>query len=172
MRNARISALTWLAMSLTALVCTPTAYGQTTRVVGSIVSIHGNAVRIKSDTGAEIGAMVDATTRLLRTAPGERDLKSATPVALSDLQPGDRVLIIANGTAGQLTASTIVVMRASDIAEKRERETDDWQKRGIGGLVSSVDVARCDPDLGTVLRRQRTGGHPHHPEYDFSTLRP
>ena len=32
-------------------------------------------------------------------------------------------------------------MKQSDVAAKQQQEKDDWQKRGIGGLVSEVDPA-------------------------------
>ena len=44
-----------------------------------------------------------------------------------------------------LTASAVIVMKQSDVAAKQQQEREDWQKRGIGGLVSAVD-----PAAGTV----------------------
>jgi len=32
-------------------------------------------------------------------------------------------------------------MKESDVAAKQERDREDWQKRGVGGLVSKVDAA-------------------------------
>jgi len=56
---------------------------------------------------------------------------------------GDRIL--ARGTASEdgksVTASSVVLMKESDVAAKQERDRDDWQKRGVGGLVSKVDAA-------------------------------
>ena len=40
-----------------------------------------------------------------------------------------------------MAAATIVVMKQSDVAAKQQQERDDWQKRGIGGLVTAVDPA-------------------------------
>jgi hypothetical protein len=33
-------------------------------------------------------------------------------------------------------------MKASDIATRQQQERDDWQKRGMGGLVTAMDVAK------------------------------
>jgi len=80
--------------------------------------------------------------RVLRVAPGQTDLKTATPIQLSDLQVGDRILVRGTPSADglSLTASAIVAMKRSDVEAKQQQEREDWQKRGIGGLVSAVDA--------------------------------
>jgi hypothetical protein len=40
-----------------------------------------------------------------------------------------------------LAAASVIVMKQSDVAAKQQQEREDWQKRGIGGLVSAVDPA-------------------------------
>ena len=63
------------------------------------------------------------------------------------MQKGDRVLVRgkASDDAKSLAAATVIVMKQSDVAAKQRQERDDWQKRGIGGLVGAVD-----PPRGTV----------------------
>ncbi len=39
------------------------------------------------------------------------------------------------------TATTVVAMKQADIAQQQQADQADWQKRGIGGLVKSVDTA-------------------------------
>jgi hypothetical protein len=51
----------------------------------------------------------------------------------------------ASDDAKSLTATAVIVMKQSDVAQKQQQEREDWQKRGIGGLVSAVD-----PAAGTV----------------------
>ena len=84
---------------------------------------------------------------MVRIAPGQTDLKNATPITPQDLQVGDRILVRgkASDDAKSLAASAVIVMKRSDVAAKQQQEKDDWQKRGIGGLVSEVD-----PAAGTV----------------------
>ena len=83
------------------------------------------------------------TTRLLRIAPGEKNLKNATPLRLQDLQVGDRILVggQASDDAKSIAAATIVVMARTDLEAHHQQELQDWQKRGMGGLVSAVDPA-------------------------------
>jgi hypothetical protein len=42
---------------------------------------------------------------------------------------------------GSVLASAVVVMKLSDLEAKHQQDLQDWQKRGIGGIVSAVDVA-------------------------------
>jgi len=82
------------------------------------------------------------TVRVVQLPPGSTDLKAATPIALTDIAVGDRVLITGKaGDAGTLTASRIILMKSTDIAQKRAQEQADWQKRGSGGIVNAVDPA-------------------------------
>ena len=43
--------------------------------------------------------------------------------------------------ARALAASGVIAMKHADLQAKQQQVLDDWQKRGIGGLVSSVDPA-------------------------------
>ena len=80
---------------------------------------------------------------MLRIEPGEKDLKNAAPLQLQDLQPGDRILVRgSNGPDGKsLLAVSVVAMKKADLAEKHAHEREEWQKHGVGGLVSAIDPA-------------------------------
>ena len=121
----------------------PTAPASVVRPIGTIQSIHGNSITLKSDAGAEVSILVQDSARLLRSAPGQQDLKDATPITLEDLQIGDRVLVRGKiGDDGRsVMASSVIAMKRTDIAEKHQRELQDWQRRGIGGMVKSVDAS-------------------------------
>jgi len=121
------------------------------KAVGAVESISGNAVTLTTDTGAEVTVVIQPTTRLLRMAAGQSDLKTATPIQLQEVEVGDRLL--AAGTASDdgksVTATSAVVMKKADIAAKQERDRQDWQKRGVGGVVKSVDAATGTIALST-----------------------
>lgn len=114
-----------------------------TRAVGTITAISGNTVTLKTDAGSEIAIQVEDQTRMVRTEPGQKDLKNATPIHLPDLQVGDRILVLAKPSADgkTLMAAAVVAIKHSDVEAKQEQERQDWQKRGIGGLVSAADPA-------------------------------
>ncbi len=113
------------------------------RHIGAIKAISGASITLTPDSGPEVTVTVQPTTRLLRIAPGEKNLKNATPLQLQDLQVGDRILVggQASDDAKSVAASTIVVMARTDLEAHHQQELQDWQKRGIGGLVSAVDPA-------------------------------
>ncbi len=113
------------------------------KAVGEIKSIGGQALVLATDDGKSVSVSLPEAVRVVRIAPGATDLKNATQITAQDLQVGDRVL--ARGKASDdgksLAASTVIVMKQSDVAAKQQQEKEDWQKHGIGGLVSAVDPA-------------------------------
>ena len=121
----------------------PAAPAKNPATLGTIKSISGNTLILTSDAGADVNVDVRDSTRIVRVAPGQKDLKDAQQIALSDLQVGDRILV--RGPAPEVgqkfAATSIVVMKKADIADKQSRERDEWQKSGVGGLVNSVDTA-------------------------------
>jgi hypothetical protein len=56
---------------------------------------------------------------------------------------GDRILVGGKPSDDNLSlvASTVVVMKHSDLEARHELDLQDWQKRGVGGLVTAVDAA-------------------------------
>lgn len=116
------------------------------RPVGVVKSISGNTLVLKTDSGPEVIVSIADGTRIVRLAPGQTDLKAATPITLTDLQVGDRILARGQaGDGGAIAATTIVVMKQADVAQKQQHDRDDWQKRGTGGIVSAID-----PATGTI----------------------
>ena len=115
----------------------------TAKSVGTVKALSGKTITLTTDAGSTIDIVTEDSTRLVRIVPGQKDLKNAVPIQFQDLQVGDRIL--ARGESSDdgksLTASSIVIMKESDVAAKQERDREDWQKRGVGGLVSKVDAA-------------------------------
>src|SRR5579859_4941072 len=91
----RLSLLTLLFSfcAASALGQTATAPGNANRAIGTITAISGNTVTLKTDSGTETSVTVQDSTRVVKTAPGQKDLKDATPIHLQDLQVGDRALV-------------------------------------------------------------------------------
>jgi hypothetical protein len=123
--------------------------------LGTVQTLSGNTLTVKSDAGATMQVTVEDNARLLRVEPGQKTLAGASPFSLSDLATGDRVM--ARGAAGadgkSLDATLLVAIKGADIAQKQQQEREDWQKRGTGGLVKSVD-----PAAGTVTISSGPGG--------------
>ena len=128
---------------------TPDATGPSAiaRSIGAIKAINGNSITLVPDSGAEIEVAVQPNARLLRIAPGEKDLKNAAPIQVQDLQVGDRIRVRgrASADAKSIAALEVIVIPHTDLDARHEQERQDWQKRGFGGLVKGVD-----PATGTV----------------------
>jgi hypothetical protein len=114
-----------------------------TRKIGTVKSISGNTLVVKPDTGADVAVTVQDSTRIVQLAPGQTDLKTAPPMMLKEVQVGDRMLVrgVAGNAADSIVATSIVVMKATDVAKKQQQELQDWQRRGAGGIVSAIDAA-------------------------------
>jgi hypothetical protein len=112
------------------------------RRIGAIKAINGNAITLAPDSGPEVAVTVQPNARLLRIAPGARDLTNATPIQLQDLQAGDRVRVRGQATpdGASIAALEVIVISHSDLEARHAQERQDWQKRGLGGLVSAVDA--------------------------------
>src|SRR3984957_8749701 len=132
------------------LIGQQTTASPATRRIGVIKALSGNSITLTPlppDTGAEASITVTDTTRILRIAPGEKDLKNAATLQLQDLQVGDHILVGGKpeDDGKSINAASVVVMKATDVQAKQQKDQQDWQKRGTGGIVCAVD-----PSGGTV----------------------
>ena len=110
--------------------------------LGSIRTLSGSVLSLATDQGPEVTVKVQPGARVLRLAPGQIDLKGASVLQLGDLQVGDRVLVRGkmDDDGVSVDASAVIVMKQQDIAQRKQQEMQDWQRRGVGGLVKAVDV--------------------------------
>lgn len=139
--------------------------GAAAKNVGAIKSISGKTLVLKTDAGLEITISLLDATRIVRLAPGQTDLKNATPMTLPELQVGDRMLVRGrSGDNSTIEATTIVVMKQADVAQKQQQDREDWQKRGIGGIVSAIDPASgvitvsVNPTLTVAVKTSKDTG--------------
>jgi hypothetical protein len=142
-----------LAASLFASLPNASAQAQTAassaaaKPVGTIKTISGNAITLASDTGPLFNVNVGDSSKILRIEPGAKDLKNASPMQLQDLQAGDRILVLGKVSEDghSVAATSVIVMKKADVTSKQEHDRQEWQRRGVGGLVSAVD-----PGAGTI----------------------
>jgi co-chaperonin GroES (HSP10) len=127
------------------------------KVVGAIQSITSDTIVLKKDDGSESTVTVQQGARLARVAPGQKDLKAASAIELRDLQVGDRILV--RGQAGpdgkSITATIILAMKKADVEAKQQSDRQDWQRRGVGGVVTSVDTAAGSVAVSTASFREK-----------------
>jgi hypothetical protein len=117
------------------------------RPIGTIQSIVGNLIVLRTDAGAPVSVMVGDATRILRIEPGQKNLSNATAIHSQDLQVGDRILVSGqiSSDGKSVAATTIIVMKKSDVEARQAQEREAWQ-HGAGGLVKSADAAN-----GTIV---------------------
>src|SRR5208282_2746986 len=115
---------------------------QVAKAVGVIKTIQADSITVAAESGGEVTAKLTGSTKILRVPPGEKDLKNATALQAQDLQPGDRVLIRGQASADghTITALAVIVMKQADVAAKKQHDLEDWQKRGVDGVVTAVDA--------------------------------
>ena len=138
-----VSGRTTLDLAAAAQQSAPSAApNPATRPVGTIKTISGKTIVLTTDAGNEVTIQVQDDARLLRIEPGEKDLKNAAPLQLTDLQTGDRILLRGRfaDDGKTLLAASVIAMKSADIAAKQSHERAEWQMHGVGGLVKEIDA--------------------------------
>jgi hypothetical protein len=115
--------------------------------IGTIKALSGKTITLISDAGPIFNVTVDDGAKIMRIEPGAKDLKNASPLQIEDLQVGDRILVLGkvSDDGHSVAANSVIAMKKADVASKQERDQQEWQRNGVGGLVSDVD-----PTGGTV----------------------
>jgi hypothetical protein len=123
----------------------------TTKAIGTVKAMAGNTITLAPEGGGEINVTVQDGARIVRVEPGSTDLKNAAPMQLQDLQTGDRILVrgIAADGGKSLSAVSVIAMKKADLAEKHTHEREEWQRHGVGGLVTAIDAAGGKIQLNT-----------------------
>jgi hypothetical protein len=132
-----------IALLAAATLMTATAWGQApARFIGAITGISGTTLTVKTDAGQSYAVEVPTGAAIKRIAPGEKDLTKAVAMQFSELAVGDRTLVKLDpdAPAGTTQALQIIAVKQADVAQKQQQDREDWQKRGVGGLVKSVDA--------------------------------
>lgn len=121
--------------------------------LGSITTINGDTLAVKTDQGDVHQVQVPSTAQLKRIAPGQTDLSKAETIDFSGLAIGDRVLvnIDPNATGSTPQALRVIAIKQADVTKMQQAEAAEWAQ-GVHGLVKSVDAAS-----GTILVNTRVG---------------
>jgi len=143
LRNTFVSLLLGLAIALAASPSALASQAADTsgiaKQIGTIKTINGNAITLTPDSGPDVAVTVADNARLLRLNPGDKDLKNATPIQLQDLKVGDKVRVRGHAAGEGIHALEVLVITSSAVDAVRNEVRQDWQKRGVSGLVDSVD---------------------------------
>ena len=126
------------------------------RVIGEITSIDANAkqISVKLDSGAVVAATVDEKTRYMRIPPGEKDLKNAATIAFENVAVGDRAFVRGHMSEDQksIAAVAVIIMTKAELAQKHERDREEWKRRGMAGPVTAVNAKAKEVTISTRTR--------------------
>ena len=133
-KMTRVAGASLIFLSLLAIRASPQAPANTS-FIGTVAAFKsGTEIEFKPDTGAPLDVTVTPDTLAQKVAPGENSLKNAVAASITDLTIGDRVLVTLEG--GTKNARRIVIMAASDIGKRDEADRQDWNTRGLSGVVA------------------------------------
>jgi hypothetical protein len=123
------------------------------RYLGTVTTISGDTLTVKTDAGQVNTVEVPSTAQLKRIAPGQTDLSKAEALDFASIAIGDRVLVNLdpNATGPTPQALRIVAIKQSDVAQRQQDEAAQWSQ-GVHGLVKSVDAA-----AGVIQVNMRVG---------------
>jgi hypothetical protein len=115
------------------------------------LSVMGTVSDLKADTrqvivttaaGNQVTVTLSDRTTFMRIPPGEKTKDKFIKIMPTDFGVGDSVFARGRMTEDRksMPALEFYVMSKGDIAEKREREKEDWRKRGLAGTVSAINA--------------------------------
>ena len=139
------------------------AIGQTQRILGVVTQVDAAAklLSVKNDQCEIFAVGVQETAKVVKTAPGAKDLKDSQTIALSGVLVGDRVIAtgLLNPQLKTLEAQRVIVMANAEIVKKHERDKAEWTRRGWSGRVVSAkgDVVKIGlPAAGMAAPKEVT----------------
>ena len=122
---------------------TPSPAAKIPGLIGEVKAIDAatNQMMVRADSGVIATVGINDKTQYKRMAPGATSLTGATDITLADVGQGDRVWARWRTGADQKTvpAAQLVVMSKADLAKKQEQERAEWRRRGVSGIVASVN---------------------------------
>ncbi|MGA3235648.1 MAG: hypothetical protein ABSG03_05070 [Bryobacteraceae bacterium] len=152
--NRSFALLFLCATVFTQIVFTQTIFAQTMpkSIVGSITAFQAAdaMVVVKPDNTDAVSVKLTPDTVFQRIAPGERDLKKAAAMNMTDMALGDRVLV--SFKTGSTEALRVLVMSSTDIQKRNEADSLDWTRRGVSGVVAAKAG-----NIVTLKKRSLTG---------------
>lgn len=121
----------------------PSPATQISGVIGEVKAIDPatNQMQVRADNGVIATVGINDKTQYKRMALGAKTLTGATDVTLADVGQGDRIWARWRPNVDQKTvpAAQLVIMSKADLAKKQEQERAEWRKRGVSGIVASVN---------------------------------
>lgn len=121
-----------------------------TFALGEVIAIDAASHQLTVRTSAgDVVAQFDEKTKMLRLLPGEKSLEKGEAITLGDIGIGDR--LIARGKVADdkksVAARQLIVMSKAAIAQKQERERDEWRRRSVAGTITAINASEREVTL-------------------------
>lgn len=126
-----------------------------TYAMGDVTAIDPTAQTLTLKTGAgDVLVRLEPATAYLRIPPGETRLDTAEKITLADVSVGDRVLARGKVSEDRKTvpARQLIIISKTAIAQKNEKEREEWRQRGTAGTVQSINAETREITISTPSR--------------------
>jgi hypothetical protein len=138
-----ISAATVTAQTTDSSTATADASITPLSVLGIVTELNLNAgqVTVKTAAGNQVTVSLTERTEFMRIPPGEKTKDKFIRITVADFAVGDSVFVRGKMSEDRksMPALEFYVMSKTDIAQKKEREREKWQKRGIVGAITALN---------------------------------
>lgn len=135
---------------------------QAARATGDVTQVQPTHLTVHTEKG-DVQVDLPDGVKILRVPPGSKDLKSAAPITVSDISPGDRAVVLGHLAEDQqsIQATRVVVMTKSELSSFHQAEVREWQTRGIEGVVKSVDPDKMEITIAAPNHPPTPGNMTH-----------
>lgn len=107
---------------------------------GDVSSIVSDKIVLQTKDGST-DVVLSAKTAYFRVPAEKPSLANAAAANLSDIRTGDKLIVTGTFSADKksIAAVKVYLMNQSDIAQKQNKEREEWRVRGITGQVSAIN---------------------------------
>ncbi len=126
-----------------------------TYALGEVMSVDavGKQIMLHTTVG-DISVLLGDATKYKRVAPGAKTISDAEAITLADVGVGDRIIAQGKVSADRksIPARQLIVMSKAAIAQKHERDREQWRRRGISGRVTAINQSANEITISTHSR--------------------
>jgi sRNA-binding protein len=120
-------------------------------LIGEVTSIDLNSgkIVILTDAKTSVTVTVNEKTAFRRVAPGQTSLAGAEQIKMTDIKPGDRVLVPGGVTNDQTAVRQVIVMARAAITAQRDEEAEKRRARTFGGRITALNLEKKEITIQT-----------------------